>query len=99
MAVQWFAQTGDGTLGPMTTAELREAVDRGQVTPETKVRREDMQKWVRAQNVKGLFADRPPEEEPKQGMSRSLIYSLIGLVCLGLVAAGAVIVSHNRSRE
>jgi hypothetical protein len=98
MAAQCFAQTDDGMLGPMTTAELREAVGRGQVTPETKVRRGDMQKWVRAQNVKGLFADRPPEEEPEQGMSRTLVFTLVGVVCLGLVAAGVVIVSHNRSQ-
>ena len=47
MAVEWFAQTDEGAIGPMTPARLRAAVAAGRITPETKVRRADMQKWMR----------------------------------------------------
>jgi hypothetical protein len=103
MAVEWFAQTAGGTIGPITTAQLREAVARGQVNRNTSVKCGEMQRWVQADSLKGLFPCEDPAEpgdkEPSGRMNRSQLFILISVPLVGLVIALLVIVNYNRSHE
>lgn len=104
MGVESYVQGVEGMVGPMTAAQLRQMAARGEVTPQSRVRRGDMPKWIRVGNVKGLFTaalveDGEEESDSEQGMSRPLLITLFGVPCLALVVAAVVIVNHNRSLE
>jgi len=51
---QWFIQSAAETLGPYTPAEVLDMVRRGQVTQETKMRKDDSA-WFPAAEIGGLF--------------------------------------------
>jgi hypothetical protein len=56
--------------GPVSVADLRHLVATGQLLPTDQVRKEDMERWVKARAVKGLFAptaDRTPPPGPTDG--------------------------------
>ncbi|MHC4406563.1 MAG: GYF domain-containing protein, partial [Planctomycetota bacterium] len=61
MATQWFYQTGWGQqLGPVDSRELRRLAEAGIVRPDTLVRQGDSGRWVRAEQVRGLFQRTTP---------------------------------------
>jgi hypothetical protein len=51
----YFAHDGD-VGGPVSVSELRELAASGKLLPSDRVRKEDMDRWVKARAVKGLFA-------------------------------------------
>lgn len=70
MAGQWHYQRDGQQHGPVTGAELKELAAAGKLDPADVVRREDMEKWLPARQVKGLFpavtapADKPVAATP-----------------------------------
>ncbi len=61
MAIQWFYQTGeDWQAGPVDSRELRRLAEAGIVGPETLVRQGAGGRWVRAEQVRGLFQGSTP---------------------------------------
>lgn len=52
---QWFFNRGGQVSGPVSVSELRELAAAGQLQPTDRVRKEDMDRWVKARSVKGLF--------------------------------------------
>lgn len=54
---KWFIQTDDEheDLGPFPPSELLEMVRNGEVTRETKLRKDDQSAWFTASDVGGLF--------------------------------------------
>ncbi len=61
MAKQWFHRASEGQAsGPVDSAELRRLAKAGIVRPDTLVRRGDSARWVRAEQVRGLFQPSTP---------------------------------------
>lgn len=67
MSENWYyTKDGKNKNGPVTAAQLGELARSGQILPTDMVKRDDMQKWLPASQVKGIFADnenpapRPP---------------------------------------
>ena len=69
MAIQWFHQRGGRPSGPVDSRELRRLAEAGIVTPNTLVRRGASGRWVRAENVRGLFQRSTPVPSPSLGAS------------------------------
>lgn len=55
MAAQWFCKIMGDERGPMTTAQLQEVARSGRLSIDDLVRRADDSRWVRAENVVGLY--------------------------------------------
>jgi len=65
MAIQWFYQTGGGQQsGPVDSRELRRLAEAGVVRPDTLVRQGTSSRWVRAEQVRGLFQRSTPAPSP-----------------------------------
>ena len=61
MATQWFYQTSEGQLsGPVDSTQLRRLAEAGVIRPDTLVRKGDSARWVRAEQVRGLFQPSTP---------------------------------------
>ena len=60
MAKPWYFQVMGAEIGPLTSAELKEKVQIGQIQPDTLVRSGQDGKWIPADRWKGLL---PPKEE------------------------------------
>jgi GYF domain 2 len=77
MPKQWFFEVMGELVGPLTSAELIQRAQKGEVLPDTRVRIGTDGKWQLAARVKGLFprkpAPPPPETPaaPPQPQSRS----------------------------
>lgn len=52
----WFYDHAGRVGGPVNVTELRHLAANGQILPTDQVRKEDMDRWVKAGAVKGLFA-------------------------------------------
>jgi hypothetical protein len=64
---EWFVQGDDKMIGPLQTAQLVELARSGRIKPDTLVRKSLNGKWVKASEVRGLFAvgrPRPPAPPP-----------------------------------
>lgn len=55
MASEWYYQIMGESIGPVSGAELRKATRKGQIGPDTLVRKGAAGNWVPAWRVKGLF--------------------------------------------
>ena len=61
MVGQWFYQTAEGQQsGPIDSRELRRLAEAGIVRPDTLVRQGESARWVRAEQVRGLFQRTTP---------------------------------------
>lgn len=58
---QWFYFKDGNKQGPISGAQLREMVQGGKIQPTDQLWREGLQKWVSASKVKGLFANKVPQ--------------------------------------
>lgn len=52
---EWYYQVEGGGIGPVSSAELKQAASAGVITGETPVRKGTHGAWARAKQVKGLF--------------------------------------------
>jgi hypothetical protein len=64
MSKQWFYQVMGSTIGPVTSAELKLCVQKGQIPPDTQIRLGPDGKWQSADRIKGLL-DATPEAAVK----------------------------------
>jgi hypothetical protein len=64
MLKQWYFQVMGAEIGPISSAELKEKVKRGQIQPETLVRVGTDGKWQPAARVKGLLDPPAPRPSP-----------------------------------
>ena len=64
MAKPWYFQVMGAEVGPLTSAELMEKVQIGQVQPDTLVRSGKDGKWVPADRWKGLLPTKEAKPEP-----------------------------------
>ncbi|MGA2797280.1 MAG: DUF4339 domain-containing protein [Thermoguttaceae bacterium] len=64
MATLWYYGRGGQSLGPVSSAQLKDLADRGNLAPADLVWKDGMAEWVAAKSIKGLFpegtADGPP---------------------------------------
>ncbi|MDB4372159.1 GYF domain-containing protein [Mariniblastus sp.] len=60
---EWFYRVMGEEIGPVTTNELRQRANSGQLLPETEVRKSGTDRWVRASQLKGLFDEPTPEHD------------------------------------
>jgi hypothetical protein len=68
MAAQWYYQTsGDWQSGPVDSTQLRRLAEAGIVRPDTLVRQGDGDRWVRAEQVRGLFQPSKPASSSSPG--------------------------------
>jgi hypothetical protein len=65
---QWYFDHDGEVGGPISVSELRELAGNGQLLPTDRVRKEDMDRWVKARAVKGLFA---PSADVASGLTDS----------------------------
>lgn len=62
MAKEWFFQVMGSEIGPVSSADLKQRVLRGQIQPDTLVRAAPDGKWQSADRIKGLID--PPASAP-----------------------------------
>jgi len=55
MAAQWYYRQENQTVGPLTSAELKQAAQQQVIDSHTPIRKGDTGRWGRAARVKGLF--------------------------------------------
>jgi len=53
-ADRWFCKVGSAKLGPLSTGQLRDMLQRGALTNETSVWRDGMESWLPLSDVRGL---------------------------------------------
>ncbi len=53
---KWFYKRNGNQLGPVDSAQLKQLAHSGQLTPGDLIRRDEMQNWVLASSVQGLFS-------------------------------------------
>jgi GYF domain 2 len=73
---KWFYLTDGQPAGPVDSAALKQLATSGRLKPNDKVRREDMQEWYEAKQVKGLFSlaqshSNPPATAPSVKRKKS----------------------------
>ncbi len=68
---KWYYLVDGQETGPIEPAELKRLADSGCVKPHDQLRREDMTKWHRANEVKGLFTNRPSHSGPSSAAAPS----------------------------
>lgn len=64
MAKPWYYQMMGAEIGPLTSAELKEKVQIGQIQPDTLVRSGHDGKWIPADRWKGLLPSKEEKPEP-----------------------------------
>jgi hypothetical protein len=69
MAIQWFYQRGGRPSEPVDLTDLHRLVEAGIVRPNTLVRQGASGRWVRAENVQGLFQQSTPAPSSSPGAS------------------------------
>lgn len=79
---EWFFQAGGKQVGPLDAVALKQAANTGSIGPNDSVRRGDMDQWVPAHRVKGLFGDAAARsaDPPRQQGSRAGSLDLPGLL-------------------
>lgn len=76
MSKHWYFQAMGEVIGPVTSVQLKDRVEHGQIQADTLIRLGDDGKWRMAASVKGLFAGPPPSEpaaapeEPSPGITQ-----------------------------
>src|SRR5436305_1610265 len=65
---KWYYDHDGRTGGPVSVSQLRELAATGELRPTDRIRKEDMDRWVKARAVKGLFTTEEPSSlEPAGG--------------------------------
>ncbi|HWC88998.1 MAG TPA: DUF4339 domain-containing protein, partial [Pirellulales bacterium] len=54
---KWYYKDAEREIGPLDGPVLKQLADSGVLSPSTAVRREDMQNWVTADRIAGLFGN------------------------------------------
>lgn len=64
---KWFVNRNGKQAGPFESAQLKKFASEGKIKPDDQIRRDDQEKWHKAESVKGLFLARtqPQFAQPK----------------------------------
>jgi hypothetical protein len=65
MAQEWFCRHAGGEAGPMAASDLKGLAESGRLGPHDEVRKADMDTWVQARFVRGLFPETPADTTGK----------------------------------
>ena len=77
--VQWYAATGEGQIGPMTSRQIVLAAREGKITRETMLKNTGTGATRRAGDVPGLFAEeKKPRREKKPGARKPAREDMLG---------------------
>jgi hypothetical protein len=93
--------------GPVSTRDLKKLVQNGTITPQHRLKKDEMQKWIHATKVQGLeFFDseqvasksnKKHSKLPEKNNARSFLrLAAIGFACLGLFALVVVFSTFTR---
>jgi hypothetical protein len=97
-AQQWFVRVQGGQKGPFSSRQLKAFAAQQKLLPQTLVRRGDREDWLRAESIRGLFADpvdvpenksRVKQEEFTNATAERLGPSSTGTVSTARAAASA----------
>lgn len=66
---QWHCRIGDRQYGPLTTRELKELADTGQLHPTDLLKKDGTTTWAKASAVRGLFAAHEHDPDPLQPLA------------------------------
>lgn len=86
---KWFVVAGANELGPLGPRGIRKLVRAGEIKPETKIRREDHETPVRADQLRGLFPGEHAAASHSQALP-NLPGPFTSLRVLGLCTAAAM---------
>lgn len=64
MPSQWIVKRGEQEQGPFTSPQLRQLAHTGKLRTTDQIRKQDCEKYVPAEKVKGLFDSTPPISLP-----------------------------------
>jgi S1-C subfamily serine protease len=83
----YYTPDGKTRLGPFTPLQLQALARSGQLLPEHMVRREDMQRWLSAGTITGLFPVQPPPlpEAPAEPGGKQA--GRVGTACRAILSA------------
>lgn len=76
MAKPWYFQVMGAEVGPLTSAELMEKVQIGQIQPDTLVRSGKDGKWVSADRWKGLLTPKESTQDPAVAATKAVSKNL-----------------------
>jgi hypothetical protein len=96
MASQWFYEDGGASIGPVSTAELKQLAISGHITDTTLIWKEGMPDWIQARSARGLvFAANTPTPPPQPqlvALTRKAKSSQMVFIGSALVIAFALLV-------
>lgn len=94
---EWHIKHGWKRLGPFSIAQLREMIERGEIGPDTKIRRSGSE-WMRIDWIYAL-ADALPKREPQpDGFLASLSVGLRIVILIPIIVAFAFVSSLDYVR-
>ena len=93
----WYYAKGNRQLGPVSSTELKQLSESGELTAEDLVWREGMVEWIAAGKVTGLFS--APVEEPSPVESPAIQTSPAGAASDGPAPAGAAPAKTDRPSD
>jgi hypothetical protein len=110
MAEQWYYMRGGQRVGPMSIEEIRQAAQRGDLTPQSYVWNEQMTNWTPAGDVGGLLGgpgaspSTPAQaqvayasaQETAPGATAALVLGIIGF-CLCPIVCGILAIVFGNS--
>lgn len=90
--LKWFVESGNEELGPLGPGGLRRLVQRGEIKPDTWVRREDYPVAVPASELRGMFLGNSPTPTPAHSTTpRPQFHGpFTGLKAIGWATAAAL---------
>ena len=59
MKIRWLYRQGNKTFGPVSSSELKQLANAGELKPDDLVSKDGTEKWAKAKNVKGLISMQP----------------------------------------
>lgn len=95
MAKPWYFQVMGAEIGPLTSAELMEKVQIGQIQPDTLIRSGKDGKWVPADRWKGLLPAKEVQPEPTPAPAKESPAPTVTKTESGAAAATAVTIPIN----
>src|SRR6266446_9089766 len=72
MAEEWIVRVEGREYGPVDVDELRAWKREGRLIRENEIREAGSERWIRAEELPEIFADKPATPEPVRGLVRRL---------------------------
>jgi hypothetical protein len=75
---KWYYDHDGQTGGPVSVSQLRQLAANGELRPTDRIRKEDMDRWVKARAVKGLFTNEEPSSLEPTGRDATFDFFGVG---------------------